>query len=86
VTIATELGGVLKVGDSPQAGRSLPPSTHRMFSTLAFKKDSGSGSGEPLVEGEEASEMDINVDAEEGRRRGKEEAGGWLENDDIEEF
>jgi hypothetical protein len=53
---------------------------------LVFRKDSGSGGGDPLVEGEEAGEADINVDAEEGRRREKEEGGGWLENDDIEEF
>jgi hypothetical protein len=62
------------------------PSTHKLFSSLVFRRD-GCGAGVQLAEGEEGGE-DMDVDEKEDLREKErgDETGGWLENDDIEEF
>ncbi|KAG6829943.1 hypothetical protein H0H92_002847 [Tricholoma furcatifolium] len=84
--VAVELGGVLKARDQT---RSLPrpPASHRLFSNLTFSLGAPFG----VIEGLDATEMNPTaVDEHDNipsvRRKASETEGGWLENDDIEEF
>ncbi|KAJ7720282.1 Rad17 cell cycle checkpoint protein-domain-containing protein [Mycena maculata] len=87
--VVTELGGVLKARDAKQTGRQGPAS-HRLFSSLQF---AAGGENRGLMQLGEGDVFVDNADVPEdeyGPRGGWEEiageGGGWLENDDIEDF
>lgn len=71
-------------------GLSVPPSTHRLFSSLLFGRNGSEGS--PLREGDYEDTIDIGLDDEANHAIGNglptssSMNGGWLETDDIEEF
>jgi hypothetical protein len=78
---------VLKARDCWSNG-SAAPGTHKVFSSLVFRSG-GVSDGVQLADGEEGDEMDVDRedDAVFMREREREqETGGWLENDDIEDF
>lgn len=91
LSIALELGGVLKARERASAAPGAPerpPGTHRAFSSLPWDK-LGSSGGELLGEGDiggNLSEEDLELGNESGRREREVADGGWLENDDIEDF
>lgn len=66
----------------------MPPSTHRLFSSLLFRKNDSEGS--LLREGDDGGIIDVNDEASYGTSNGAPTSagvkGGWLENDDIEDF
>ncbi|KAF7318952.1 hypothetical protein HMN09_00231000 [Mycena chlorophos] len=90
--VVTELGGVLKARDAGDTSRA--PGSHRLFSRLQFDSDGGvlsqlgEGDVPSVVENDEESangpvggwEVETDIGAKEAA------AGGWLENDDIDEF
>ena len=92
--IATEVGGVLKARTMYAfEDEEIPPSQHRLFSDLKFVRDEGGA--KPLGEFDEAGEEEKEMRGGSLGSRGwdgyrEKEAGavngGWLENDDIEEF
>ncbi|KAI0047880.1 P-loop containing nucleoside triphosphate hydrolase protein [Auriscalpium vulgare] len=84
--IATELGAALRAGAAPSA-----PSEHRLFSELVFgRKDTVEGVGEAIGERDVCD--DAPAEWEDGLGAGQREGGsgathgGWLEDDDIEEW
>ncbi|KAG7092916.1 hypothetical protein E1B28_009221 [Marasmius oreades] len=94
--IATELAAVLKIRDGHRSGR--PPSSHRLFSALKFVKPalSAGSSAQQLGENEGGMEdeaLETIAEREEGglwneehQDNLRENVGGWLDSDDIEEF
>ncbi|KAH9949687.1 Rad17-domain-containing protein [Amylocystis lapponica] len=85
--VALELGAVLRVREGTGGSAGAPP-THRLFSRLEFGR---AASGlEQLAEDEDAHEDEAPPEDETPRfGRGteeQEEAGGWLEEDEIEDF
>ncbi|KAF8880655.1 Rad17 cell cycle checkpoint protein-domain-containing protein [Infundibulicybe gibba] len=89
--VALELGGVLKAYDA--SGRSMPqgsrpPPSHRLFSNMPFSHTDAARSqplGEKDVVDPDPAHLDDGLDVPE-RRVQPNAAGGWLDNDDIEEF
>ncbi|KAJ7510273.1 Rad17 cell cycle checkpoint protein-domain-containing protein [Mycena galericulata] len=89
--VVTELGGVLKARDAKYPARSQPPSSHRLFSSLQFVPGGESQGLRQLGEGDVSIDNVDVLDDEGGPPGGWSESaedvgGGWLENDDIEEF
>jgi cell cycle checkpoint protein len=86
--IALELGGVLKARDA--TGIQPGPASHKKFSRLIFVRDGNAA--HPLGEGDTVENMGDIEENEPTGYRDSEKAekektdGGWLENDDIEEF
>ncbi|KDQ55490.1 hypothetical protein JAAARDRAFT_195860 [Jaapia argillacea MUCL 33604] len=85
--VATELGGVLKALDL--TGRHTVPPSHRRFSLLPFVKQTNS-TGIALNE-DDAGATEAPDDVPTPPRRASSvdrsrESGGWLEEDDIEDF
>ncbi|KAF8347458.1 Rad17 cell cycle checkpoint protein-domain-containing protein [Amanita rubescens] len=86
--IATELGGVLKAFDSCQQLGTRPRS-HQNFSRMVFQRDPGASRYHHLGEDELNPIAEKDHDAWDVGNKGDnadEAGGGWLENDDIEEF
>jgi hypothetical protein len=88
ISVATELGGILKARGINGA-LNQPPSSHKLFSRLVFIKNGGNGLAQELAEGDmEDTDMEDAEDDEgqRGRNMGEEKMrGGWLESDDIED-
>jgi hypothetical protein len=99
--IATELGAVLSARDrgasgpgSVQSFSSLPlpppPRSHATFSRLVFRRDGGTKIGTELVEDDMGGVDPENAADEEDevstKAKKRETNGGWLEEDDIEEW
>ncbi|KAL0563836.1 RFC checkpoint protein Rad17 [Marasmius crinis-equi] len=91
--IATELGAALKLRDSQRSTR--PPVSHRRFSVLQFvKPEMSTSSAEQLGESEAGMEDEALAAAAEREEGGlwneegdsRQNSGGWLDSDDIEEF
>lgn len=82
------LGGVLKARDTiTQGSGSLrPPASHRLFSNLAFSFGNALGDVQTLGERESNSFAEEEDDFEARLSRERQEACGWLDTDDIEEF
>ena len=90
VDIVTDIGGVMKARER-MAAISRPPLSHRLFSQLLFARGDDSSDTQQLGEEDLANDIpDANLDCAELERRaggsGEAAQGGWLENDDIEEF
>ncbi|KAH8823535.1 Rad17 cell cycle checkpoint protein-domain-containing protein [Flagelloscypha sp. PMI_526] len=95
--IATELGGVLKAhshaSSASRVASTLPlPRSHTLFSSLIFQRGD-SEEGQPIDEEDQNNVTLSNdqVDEENGlfhafNSRDDDEIGGWLGDDDIEEF
>ncbi len=88
--VVLSAGTALRAIDRASALEGRAPSTHRLFSTLEFARDSGAGA-------ELAEEGDIGLDAPEPEREVRarplktpadndEVTGRWLSDDDIEEW
>ncbi|KAJ7211337.1 Rad17 cell cycle checkpoint protein-domain-containing protein [Mycena pura] len=86
--VVTELGGVLKARDA-KASRPHAPASHRLFSSLQFVFGGDDARLSQLDEGD-AFSANVDVLEDEGVAEGGwsdiREGGGWLENDDIEDF
>lgn len=83
-----ELGGILKARDREPGSSVLPrpPITHRLFSSLGFTFATP-GDALPLGESELNSfEESFEEDYVGKLPAEKQESGGWLDSDDIEEF
>ncbi|KAJ7449259.1 Rad17 cell cycle checkpoint protein-domain-containing protein [Mycena latifolia] len=89
--VVTELGGVLKARDAKQV-RAQAPASHRLFSNLQFVPGADNRGLRQVGEGDLPSDSLDIPDDDGGPRGGWSEAadaqdgGGWLENDDIEDF
>ncbi|KAJ7083621.1 Rad17 cell cycle checkpoint protein-domain-containing protein [Mycena belliarum] len=88
--VATELGGVLKARDAKQT-RAKAPASHRLFTNMPFVSGGEHRGLRQLGEGETSSDTVDILEDDGGPRGGWSEladmqSGGWLENDDIEEF
>ncbi|EED82232.1 predicted protein [Postia placenta Mad-698-R] len=89
--IALELGGILKAWDSRGVASSLAPKTHKLFSRMDFGEntrhdvqltDESEGHQELTLDNEDEIDTRHTSEADHdlaGR-------GGWLEDDDIEDF
>ncbi|PPQ88176.1 hypothetical protein CVT25_005141 [Psilocybe cyanescens] len=92
--VVLELGGVLKAQDAQQNQTfSKPPSLHRRFSQMVFTRTGNIVRASQLDEREDFQadqELDVNRDLDfvspSLSSKPKEEKGGWLESDDIDEF
>lgn len=88
--VVLSAGTALRAIDRACTPSGRAPSTHRLFSTLEFARDSGAGA-------ELAEEGDVGLDAPEPEREVRarplktpadddEVTGRWLSDDDIEEW
>ncbi|KAJ7064870.1 Rad17 cell cycle checkpoint protein-domain-containing protein [Mycena amicta] len=84
--VVTELGGVLKARDGMPSNRA--PASHRLFSSLQFVSGSDGAALSQLGEGDRPSVVEGPGldDPPGGWDTEINEGGGWLENDDIEDF
>ncbi|KAJ6475701.1 Rad17 cell cycle checkpoint protein-domain-containing protein [Mycena vitilis] len=89
--VAMGLGGVLKARDLKQ-GQPQAPASHRLFSSLPFVSGGDNRGLRQLGEGDLPSD-NVDIPEDDGGPRGgwsdiadSQEGGGWLENDDIEDF
>jgi cell cycle checkpoint protein len=86
-----ELGGILKAKDAFHAASSFkPPPTHKLFSKLEFIREGSSVHVQQLEESNIA-ETGQHFDKDETLdtytcSMTKEQRGGWLDSDDIEDF
>ena len=86
-----ELGGILKVKDASHASSSFkPPPTHKLFSKLEFIRG---GSSVHLQQLEESNNVEVGQHFDDDETLDsytcsmtKEQQGGWLDSDDIEDF
>lgn len=92
--VALELGAMLRLkqeaGGRGFSGSEGFPTSHSLFSRLAFTKNGTPGGqqvDEDAVGDEEQNHFEEDDEVSFGRIKGAEDAdGGWLEEDDIEEF
>jgi cell cycle checkpoint protein len=85
--IAVELGGVLKARDAKCVGQDKAPVSHRLYSSLVFKRADGAGGVEQLGEGDVDEEhVEEDGDCRPALQPSGSGSGGWLESDDIEEY
>lgn len=85
-----ELGGILKAKDALHASSFKPPLTHKLFSKLEFIREGSSVHAQQLEESNIA-EAGQHFDEDETLDTytypmTKEQQGGWLDSDDIEDF
>lgn len=86
-----ELGGILKAKDASRTSSSFkPPLIHKLFSKLEFIRG-GSGVHAQQLEESNIAEAGQYFDEDETldthtRSMTKEQQGGWLDSDDIEDF
>jgi cell cycle checkpoint protein len=85
-----ELGGILKAKDASHTSSSFkPPPVHKLFSKFEFVRGGSSVHAQKL---EELSIAEAGQYFEEDetlyitRSMTKEQQGGWLDSDDIEDF
>ena len=86
-----ELGGILKAKDASHASSSFkPPPKHKLFSKLEFIRGGSSVHVQQLEESNipepgQFFDEDETLDTY-TRSITKEQQGGWLDSDDIEDF
>jgi cell cycle checkpoint protein len=86
-----ELGGILKAKDASYAASSFkPPPIHKLFSKLEFIRGGSSVHPQQLeesniVEAGQHFDEDETLDTYTCSMT-KEQLGGWLDSDDIEDF
>jgi len=86
-----ELGGILKAKDASRASSPFkPPPIHKLFSKLEFIRGGSSVHAQQLEESNTAEagqyfNEDETLDTY-TRSMTKEQQGGWLDSDDIEDF
>ena len=87
-----ELGGILKAKDAFHASSSFkPPPVHKLFSKLEFIRGGSGVHAQQLEETNAAEAGQQHFDEDETldtytRSITKEQQGGWLDSDDIEDF
>ena len=86
-----ELGGILKAKDASHASSSFkPPPIHKLFSKLEFIRGGSSVHAQQLEESNTTEAGQYFNEAETfdtyTRSMTKEQQGGWLNSDDIEDF
>ncbi|KDR70220.1 hypothetical protein GALMADRAFT_255090 [Galerina marginata CBS 339.88] len=88
--VVLELGGVLKAQDIFLDHKSKPPHMHRLFSRLEFSRTGSFSRAQQLNEGDVEADQGFDLDDRDldliSPSKTKEETGGWLESDDIDEF
>ena len=85
-----ELGGILKAKDASCTPSFKPPPIHKLFSKLDFIRGGSSVHVQQLEESNIAEtgqllDEDETLD-DHTRSTTKEQQGGWLDSDDIEDF
>ena len=86
-----ELGGILKAKDASCISSSFkPPPIHKLFSKIEFIRGGNSAHAQQLEESNIAEPEEYFVEDETldtcTRSMTKEQQGGWLDSDDIEDF
>lgn len=89
--IVLELGGILKAHQSRRNHDFKAPPSHSLFSRMQFTRTGGAFRAQQIDEGDSAHLTQEVVreglfDDTETPPPAREEIGGWLESDDIEDF
>lgn len=89
IDVVLELGGILKAKDEAQTPPSFkPPSIHKLFSKMEFIRG-GSDVNAQILEEADIVEPGPHFDEDKSlstHSTTREQQGGWLDSDDIEEF
>lgn len=90
--IVLELGGILKAHQSRINHDFKAPPSHGLFSRMQFTRTGSAVRAQQIDEAESAAHLSQEVvqqglfDDTETSPSAREETGGWLESDDIEDF
>jgi cell cycle checkpoint protein len=89
--VVLELGGILKAKDaiqSPAFSSFKPPPIHKLFSRLEFIRGGSDVYAQQLEESDiaESGQQHFDEDEAPNTYTRKEQQGGWLDSDDIEDF